>query len=189
MEIIKIGSDAMKISLNRNEANGYGLNQDLSSKETRNSFVKVLVDAKRESLFKINGEKISAEIFFGKNGGCEIFVSKVEVGAEMYKEKIPQETVKKQRPISSVFMLESLDDLLSVAYRLNEIKYKAQSSLYYDESSRNFYIILDDVSIKDLKYAFLTEYSQGLRQSQCAYVKEHYKCICKKDAVSNLRGC
>ena len=41
----------------------------------------------------------------------------------------------------------------------------------------------DGVGTK-LKYAFLLEYARALKASASTYIREHYKCICGKNAIS-----
>ena len=156
MEILKIGSDSLKISLCTKETFEYNLN-DLDNETVKNSFIRLLVKIRESISFNVTGEKVVAEIFTGKDGGCEIFISRVEVRENMYKERALEEPVKKPRRTVSIYAFEDLETVLMVSKRLKEINFCADSSLYYDERREKYYIMLYDISSKDLKYAFMNE--------------------------------
>lgn len=185
MEIMKIGSDSLKISLCTKEADEYKLDK-IDNELMKNSFLKLLLKVKESISYKAIGEKIVAEIFSGKDGGCEIFISRVEVAEPMYKEKIPDDMQKKQRQTISIYSFEDIKKLLMAMNRLCEIRFNGISSAYYDEEKNKYYILLEDVSPKDIRYAFLNEYARYIKGSISNLIKEHCKCICKKDAVKKL---
>ena len=161
MEILRIGKHAIKISLNTDEAQEYKIldSEILDSDEIKEAFSRLLLKAKEAVDFSYAGRKIFTEIFPSKDGGCEIYVSCISVEAEnaVYKNKSNQPDVKK--PKLSIFDFDSIDNLLLACYRLKEIDYKSRSSIYYDIEKKRYFMILEDVYIKDLKYAFLLEYA------------------------------
>lgn len=188
MEILRIGKHAIKISLNTDEAQEYKIldSEILDSDEIKEAFSRLLLKAKEAVDFSYAGRKIFTEIFPSKDGGCEIYVSCISVEAEnaVYKNKSNQPDVKK--PKLSIFDFDSIDNLLLACYRLKEIDYKSRSSIYYDIEKKRYFMILEDVYIKDLKYAFLLEYAKYLKGSIASYIKEHYKCIIKREGVKIL---
>lgn len=185
MEIIKIGSDSLKISLCTKETNEYKLDE-IDNELMKNSFLKLLLKVKESISYKPIGEKIVAEIFSGKDGGCEIFVSRVEVEGQVYKEKITEETLKKPKQLLTVYSFDSIEKLLMAVNRLHDIRYNGTSSAYYDEEKEKYYIVLEEISPKDLRYAFMNEYAKYVRGSLYLLIKEHCKCICKRDAIKKL---
>ena len=190
MDITRIGNEAMKISLCTREAMELGFGEEQSEENMKNSFKRLLVKAKEEIEYAVLAEKIYGEIFTGKDGGCEIFVSRVEARDRVYKDKIFQETSKRTKPSTSVFVFDSIDMVLNAAKRLRDIAYEGLSPVYHDSVKGRYYIMLDDVSTKDLKYAFLSEYSCQVKGGLNAmYIKEHFKCVCKKDGVKILSRC
>ena len=185
MEIIKIGSNSLKISLCTDETQVYKLEEE-DEEQAKYNLMKLLIKVKENISFKIAGEKVVAEIFTSRDGGCEIFVSRVEVFDKMYKEKLIEEIVKKPRQTTNVYSFDDLDMVLLVAKRLESIDYKGESSLYYDEDGSNYYIFLENASGKDIKYAFLNEYSRHVKSYFGSVIKEHYKCVFNKNAVKRL---
>jgi len=190
MEILRIGKHAIKISLNTEEAQEYRIPEceNINNEEIGEAFSRLLSKAKEAVDFSYAGRKIFTEIFPSRDGGCEIYISCISVEAEnaVYKDKSNQNDNKKLRPILSIFDFDSIESLLNACYRLNEIKYKGRSSVYYDTEKKRYLMMLEDVYIKDLKYAFLLEYAKYLKGSIAGYVKEHNKCIMKRDAVRIL---
>ncbi len=185
MEILKIGSDSLKISLCTKETFEYNLNE-LDNEMVKNSFIKLLIKIRESISFNVMGEKVVAEIFTGKDGGCEIFISRVEVKENMYKERALEEAVKKPRSLTAIYSFEDLERVLMAAKRLKDINFGGDSSLYYDEKKEKYYILLEDMSSKDLKYAFMNEYAKNIKSSLGPIIREHFKCVCKKDAIRKL---
>lgn len=190
MEILRIGKHAIKISLNNDETQEYKIlnSDDIDSEEIRESFARLLSKVKETVDFSYAGRKIFTEIFPSKDGGCEIYVSCISVEAEnaVYKDKGDQSDNKKPRLMISIFDFENMENLLLVCYRLREINYKSRSSVYYDEYKKRYFLMLEDIYIKDLKYAFLLEYAKYIKGTVASYIKEHCKCILKKDGVKIL---
>ena len=187
MEFMKIGNNSLKITLSAKEAKGYDLTEgaNLDGEEVKRTFEKLLIRAKREIGYRYAGEKVIAEIFSSKNGGCEIFLSYAE--DSMYKEIAPKDSLKKsQKPISLVYAVNSFEDLLNVSYGLNQLEYKGKSAVYYDELNEKYYIALEDVSIKSEKYYFISEFARQVKNGQISYIKEHFKNIMSKNAIKVL---
>ena len=86
----------------------------------------------------------------------------------------------------SVYVVEGFDMLLLLAKRLTETGYSSDSALYYDDEQLRYYIFLDENIGKDSRYAFMTEYSKGIKLTAGLYVREHHKCVLKKDAIKSL---
>lgn len=185
MEIMKIGTDALKVTLEPKEAREFKLLEDreLTGKEVKEVFSIILKVARERLGYRYSGEKMYADLFENKNGGCEIFVSNANKENEMYKEKSIQSDIKRVRSVINVFSFESMDRMLAICLRLKQIGYNGKSAVYYDEIKSKYYITLEDVSIKELKYAFMCEFSKMVKGNISSYLKEHCKCICKDNAI------
>ena len=190
MEILRISKHAIRISLSTDEAKEYNISNEasLSDENIRFAFTKLLDKAQSEVDFSYSGRKIFTEIFPSKDGGCEIFISciGVEEKETVYKDKQQSQETKKSRVTLSVFDFDSLEKLLFACYRLNEIGYKKRSSVYYLNEAKHYFMVLEDVYIKDLKYAFLQEYAKYIKGNVASIIKEHSSCIIKKDGVKIL---
>lgn len=189
MDIIRIGNEAMKISLCTNEAIEFGFSDIQSEEEMKEKFLSLLIRAKEQIDYAVLDKRITGEIFSGRDGSCEIFVSRVEARDKVYKDRFPEDAVKKTKQTCAIFAFDNVNKLLNVTKRLDEISYEGTSSVYYDYEKGKYYIILEDVSVKELKYAFISEYSCPVKGNLSQYIKEHFKCICKKDGVKILSRC
>ena len=185
MEIIKIGSNALKISLCTTEAEKYNIREAEKDECLKQSFINLLLEARSKVEFEVKGKKLIAEMFSCKDGNCEIFISQVEDNRSVYKEKTPQETSRRQKQ-QNAYLLDSINGAITVSKRLHSIGYKGTSALYFDEAEHNYYIFLDDVSAKELKYSFLCEYAVAVRSNRHPIIKEHFRCVFKRNAVRAL---
>ena len=179
MEFMKIGHDSLKITMSAKEAKMYDLDEDstLDSEEMKSTFTKLLLRAKKEIGYKYAGERVVAEIFSSKNGGCEIFLSYADEQINEMKES------KYKKSYISVYMLESFFDTIELIKRMEGSNYKGKSSLYYDEQNERYYIAFEDPEIKDGKYLFINEYARQQKNNSIVYLKEHCKCIKRNTAI------
>ena len=192
MEILQIGKQAVKVSLSKSEAMKYRvtLNDESTDEKVKEAFSLLLKDIKKETNFSYANKKIFTEIFPSKDGGCDIYISCIseELENRVYKEKTFENEMKKKEK-SSIYEIDSLEKLLNVSYRLNEIGHREKSSVYYDEEKKRYFLVLEDTNTKNIKYAFLLEYAKYIKNHLNTFIKEHYKCIVSKNAVkifSNL---
>ncbi len=189
MEILRIGKQAVKVSLNQEETIKYNIldSETLEENEIKEAFSLLLKEIKSKTDFSYNNKKLFTEIFPSKNGGCEIYISCIgtEANKTVYKDKNPDIEAKK-KTTQAIYELDNLDKLLNVAYRLNEIKHREKSSVYYDTDRKMYLLVLENLNFKNLKYAFLLEYGKYIKCNIVAYLSEHYQCIVKNDAVKIL---
>ena len=144
-------------------------------------------EIKKKTDFSYANKKIFTEIFPSKDGGCEIYISCIGTEADniVYKEK-STETDTKKKLTPSIYVFDGIEELLNVSYRLNEIKHSGKSSIFYDNEKNRYFLILEDINVKNIKYAFLLEYAKYIKGSVHVFLKEHYKCLINKDAIKVL---
>ena len=180
MEILKINENVLKIVLCKSEALEYDLNEktELDAAGVKKSFSKLLNKAKKEVGFNYAGGNVVAEIFTGKDGGCEIFVSHIKEEIGVYKDK----SEPKIKPQKQLYVTEKFENVLAAFKRLKCAKYEGESALYYDTSQGKYYIILEGVSKKDLKFAFVCEYLRPVKSSIMTYMADSLNLICSQNA-------
>ncbi len=190
MEILRISKHAIRISLSTEEAKEYKILKDasLDDENIKFAFARLLDKAESEVDFSYAGRKIFTEIFPSKDGGCEIFISCIGMEDKeiVYKDKQQLSENKKSKAMLAIFDFDCFEKLLNACYRLNEIKYKKRSSVYYSNDNKHYFMVLEDVYIKDLKFAFLQEYAKYIKGNILSFLKEHYACIIKKEGVKVL---
>ncbi len=183
MEILRIGKYAIKISLSGKEAREYKIidSEKYDDIEIKEAFARLLSTAKEISDFTYIGRKIFTEIYPCKDGGCEVFISTTN-----YDSKQGKEQGKRASAHTSIYEFDSFKSLLKVCFRLNEIEFKEKSSIYYDFDKEHYYLILENIFSKELKFAFLSEYAKAIKAGALFYIIEHFKCIIKANAVKQL---
>ena len=188
MEILRIGKYTVKISLDNVEATEYKLlnRSSVNEDDMRQELERLLETVTKKIDFTYLGRKLFTEIYPSKSGGCEVFISTVnsEESSTVYKTKDSTDLKKSKSP--SIYMVETFEMLLKICFRLKEISFDGKSSIYYDEEGKRYYLALENVFTKELKYAFLTEYAKQIKASVFSYLKEHYRCIIKKNGVKAL---
>ena len=172
MELIRISADKLKISLTKAELDAYEMNvedMDCGKTESKKAFRQIFVEAKEQTGFETDKENVFVQIFRAKNGGCEIFVSKIK---KAKKESAPKYTI---------YKIESISDAINLSKELTLAGYNGKSSIYKGEQS--FWIMLE--KINDTISALVCEYG-AKRDISTLYIDEHFKLIRKNDAVNIL---
>ncbi len=173
MEIIKLGKDAIKVMLDRNETNEYNFSSD---EQSGKKSLKNLIDALRaEEILGTGREELCTEIYVSNDGCSEIFISKGQ-----------ERAIKRHgtsRLEGEMYKFDALSDLIQACARLKMVDYKGKSLVYYDEKAKKYFMRLTRIAPKDLKYAFLSEYSVRQKSMLISYIMENSKCICEKNSI------
>ena len=186
MEILRIGKFALKITLNAEETEKYKIFSDNDDSEAiKSRFTLLLQNAKEKVDFSFEGRKIFTEIYQGKDGGCEIFVSTISKEQEATQKPQNEDSHRAKQSIS-VYEFQNLEMLLKVSKRLNQIDYNGKCSVLYNHESKKYYIIFEDIFAKELRFAFLKEYSKQVKSSASGYIKEHCRDLLKKNTIKTL---
>lgn len=182
MEFMKIGDKSLKIVMTTKEAKLYGLDEEseLNSDDMKGVFSKLLARAKKEVGYKFSGERVVAEIFSSKKGGCEVFLSYVE---QSQMDTLVKDTRKRTKN-TIIFGVNELNGLISLCAELCERGYKGKSSVYYDVEQKGYYLLLEDIYSREIKYSFACEYGKQLKQNGQSYIKEHCRCLSKNNAIT-----
>ena len=187
MEILRIGKYAIKISLSGKEAKEYKIvdSDKYDDNEIKEAFARLLSNATERTDFTYTGRKIFTEIYPCKDGGCEVFISTTGYDSKQTTREQGKSKIKSSIH-TSIYEFNSLKNLLKVCFRLNEIKFKEKSSVYYDFDKEKYYLILENTFSKELKFAFLVEYARIIKGATVLYITEHFKCISKGNAVKQF---
>ena len=213
MEFILIGEDKIKITLTDEDLSEFELcadELDYANTETKRMFWDVLSRAKARTGFDTDGQRVLVQLYPSKDGGCEIFVTKI---GSMYKEtgeehtdthahpiltEYTQTKKKRKSPItekmySAVYSFSSLEDMIRVCRELDRRGYR-EESLAYISDAHIFYLVLvgslEDIGILDERYRFIAEFGE-LENTKAAnqILSEHADTIAKPNAVSALALC
>ena len=213
MELIVINPNKLKIMLSAPDMAHYELENarmDCADAHTRAAFRHIFDDARAEIGFDTQGERLFVQLYASKEGGCEIFVTKLGSSSaedewdsgerELLRRICGEEeavTVNRtEQHLSTVgtrriaVTFRVLDDLLTVCRRLLREGYRGRSAVYIAEAVGEtiWYLFLDipDVTLYrlPLPFAFLAEYgADSPARMWETYLAEHGKALCPEGGV------
>lgn len=219
MEWIRISENKLKIMLTAEDAKRYALRcetLDLADSFTRQAFRDILSDIRPATGFDAAEEKVYIQMYPSKEGGCELFVTKMGLlfnnseqsehakpscepkSAEpTEKEKTSVRAKKAPRRRKESCSFGTLSDLLAACSRLLAANYSGESTAWRDEAGK-YWLLLNttepdapSVARRDSPVfplsAFLCEYGKRENaQTTPMFLSEHGTCICPVSAVEIL---
>ncbi len=187
MELIVISDSRLKVVLTRVDMETYHLDFDeesCDSARTRRAMMRLFEDVKRRSGFDITDDRILVQIWQGADGGCELYVSKLEHKKALHSDGTPTvEQCKRQ-----MYAFHRLNDLLSVCRTLFVRAYDRPSDVYYGEGGE-WYLVLEGEDSGNLPsdLSFIEEYAKKHGSAPSFYtLAEHAKLIAGGDAVCRM---
>ena len=203
-----ISTNKLKVMLCENDLKHFELNAeqlDYSNTETKRMFWEILNQAKHQTGFNTDGQRVLVQLYPSKEGGCEMFVTKIGETEKEYEGKPKHRTSQNDKCSSfmintkrnsntkqsiSTIVFESTENLIEVCRRLDDIGYVGVSSAYSCENGKN-YLMLSGVELtKDSEFdefSFILEYGEAENSKSLEYyILEHGILIRKNDAVSIL---
>lgn len=209
MEFILIGDGKIKVSLTKEDLEEFELSADeldYANTETKRMFWDVLSRAKARTGFDTDGEKVLVQLYPSRDGGCEIFVTKIgslykeddellagSALAESIGQRRKRKTASAERSHSAVYSFLSLDDMIRVCRELERRGY-AEASRAYVSDAKIFYLVLsgdaDEISTLGDRFRFIREFGE-LENAKAAnqLLSEHADAIATANAVSLLSLC
>ncbi len=180
MELIRISGDKIKISLTKAELDAYDMSvesMNYGEAATRRAFREIFIEAREQTGFEASDEKVFVQIFRAKNGGCEIFVSKIAKAS-----KNGDGVTRSKEKRSRLYTFDDCEDMIRLCRELCRLGYKGISNAYIYENT--FYLMLEDDNGAPFELA--CEYSSGGERYSRLYIDEHFTLIRENDAVSVL---
>ena len=203
MEMILISSNKLKIIISDDELKGFDLTAnmlDYGNTETKRMLWDLLCKAKRAVGFDPDGYRVLVQIYTEKNGGCEMFITKIvpsdasicdvfassesdsyetDEEGDIYEDSDFQSTL-------VTFSMDSLGALCDACRRLSDSSFSGKSSVYIFNSV--FYLVLcfdqPYVAYSADGLSFLTEYGKQILSNELLMsLYEFGRPICKKSAV------
>lgn len=206
MEWIRISKSKLKIMLSAEDAERYALNcenADYADLMTREAFKEILTDVKQETGFDATEDKVYIQMYPSKEGGCELFVTKLGLLLTEDDHEAPSSTAhhshvapkNEKRPTtvrkkSSSFLFTRLDHLLALCRRLSNT-YSGESEIWLDEGGAWWLVLTEEIDPKakcnDL--SFIREYGQAVSTEKArAFLPEHGRAICLSGAVQKFQN-
>lgn len=190
MELLKINDKKLKVTLSENDMRDYRLDAekiDYDCAETRRAFRDILTVAKSRTGFDTDECKIFVQIYPARDGGCEMFVT-----------KLSDETDEGIHAFTAVYLFDDLTSLCCACSLLTRCGFRDRSALY--GSDRGYYLIISEdfrqnnntYSVNERRncvpnYPILDEYGKRLAADKIIPVlKERFKEICPEMAVERM---
>ena len=174
---------------------------DYSNTETKRMFWDVLSQAKRKTGFDTDGQRVLVHLYPSKEGGCEMFVTKVgvfPVDEEKCKSKTSEKVcftqvnkkITKKTLSFTVFRFDEISSMIEVCKKLTHIGYIGESSAYASANG-DCYLFLSELDYSEFsipnEFSFICEYGSYEESKMIKYyLLEHGKSICNSNAVANL---
>ncbi len=185
MELLIISDSKIKISLSKNDLDSYKISCDsidYDTTETRRVVWSLLDDVKKQSGFDAAKSRIFVQIYPSRDGGCELYVSKLGKQLPSAFDKavspplLPSVGCKKE-----CYIFDGVNGLIAVCKELYTKGYNGRSDAYSDDIGQYF------LCAEGEGFDFMSEF--GVRRSYDIaelYIKEHCREICTQNAVSTL---
>ncbi len=204
MEIIMISDCKLKVMLGEEDLKQFEIKAeqlDYSNTETKRMFWDILNRAKHQTGFDTDGQRVLVQLYPSKQGGCEMFVTKIgllysededDISRYNYEEKNNSKTfqTKKHTTTYSAFAFDTTKAMISVCKRLYELGYIGESSSYICDNGKIYLILSDlyeDECMSINEFSFILEYASAEDPKKIGYfISEHGKIILENDAVSKL---
>ena len=197
MEYIMINESKLKVMMEKNdfEALDISLDElDYTNPDAKNAFESIFEYAKEELGFDTSGHRILLQLFPSKDGGCELFITKLGIlSGNAFEEEESSNARKDFSKIKRAYSFDKLSSLLIVCKMLSSKLLYKESSAFVDNAGRWFLILTvnDTFDEDELKIitdiTFISEYGQRENTDTLSlYLGEYGKEICGQNAIEIL---
>lgn len=205
MELILISSSKLKIMLSDADMEKYDLKAetiDYDNTATRRAFWSILDDAKNETGFDAASDRLFIQMYPSKDGGCEMFVTKLGTlcaeespaspcSPERKRSRmpLPPKGEEKTKERLFVYSFESLEWLLQACRRLLRVKWRGRSKAYKAYDGKCYLFLYERGEALPLltRLSFLGEYGIAEHaETITLYIKEYASPLCENSAVETL---
>ena len=178
MEYVRISENKVKLSLTEEDMKKYGVDVAALTSDTtarRRVLWTLLDETKKKTGVDAGGSRTLVEAFPGRRGGCELFVTLIDVKTAVH---------------TACYRFESVASARMAAKRLAPYFSEKDASLYALSGGET--VLLLPLSARGearalTPYSFLEEYGRREKSPYfSAYVKEYGVCLYERDAVSRL---
>lgn len=181
MEYLVINESKLKIIMTPEDAKRYGLNTlgaDYDSPEARRRFWRVLDDAAAAVGFSSKGDKVLIQYYPSRDGGCEIFVTKLgALNPSLSRAVADADNVTTLSLLPDIFRFESMGDLL-LALRLLSGRRDPVAEVWQGDGE-SCLLLIEEKEIDERSRAILSEFSRHLSRDILPFIREHLVCVAR----------
>ncbi len=186
MELLIISETKIKISLTKTDLDMYSIacdEIDYDTTETRRVVWSLLDEVKKQSGFDAAKSKIFVQIYPSRDGGCEMYVSKLgALNAGLDESLNVKKPPAESKCSTEYYIFNGLNEVLAVCKMLSKQGYSGSSKVYADEDGGFVLAVNGSCGL-----GFISEF--GVKQSAESaelYIKEHCREVCAENAVATL---
>ena len=193
MNILKISDSKVKIMLAPSDTKRFGLDTvelNYKDEETRTRVWCILDEVKERVGFSHEGHKLLIQFYPCKDGGAELFVTKLDNLSEKSERLISKANdMAVLEKNSSIYKFNDNEALLRSCCILKKKSWIGESELYFSECEGFFLRVEERGIIKNggiCEFAIMLEFSEKIRFERLPYIREHCDLVIDKRAVERL---
>ena len=188
MEILRINSAKLKITLTRAECEAYDIKEtdgDFDSVRVRDALNKILDEADALDFYS-GSEKLLVQLYPKDGGGAELFITKLsQVGERERKAVSRSQNLATYSKGYAHFSFDSRDDLVRAA---RAVRNKSGASDLYTDREGVFILSVEENKISGMSDCdVLSEFGTRLPQGSVRLCEEWYDLVIKDNAIEQLR--
>ena len=191
MEFLLIGDSKLKVILNEEEVRAHKLDtlSEGGGHSSRRSFWKILEKAKSEVQFDTSGDKVLIQFYPLKNGGCEVFVTKLGILSDTSAKivaKSDKVTMLSKR--KNYYAFKNFSDLVcacNAVMRVSDGNAPESTAYTYAEG---FFLSVDEYGKggESSEFPSLSEFGKWLTTDMALFISEHGTKLACENAVKIL---
>ncbi len=192
MEVLKISDSKLKLMLTKEDMRDFGLvseHVDYNDSAVRRSFFKILDSVKDSHGFDAEGDKLLIQYYPSRDGGCELFVTKLGIlPLEAERAISRSERVTLLRARRAIYKFESSDALLDAVRLISDSSVKT-SDLYRADDGGYYLDLVERGAGRGgsiSEYVKLLEFSKSIPHTLFPYITEHCERLTEGDAIRQL---
>ena len=192
MELLLISDSKLKVMLSDEDMKKYDIRCDdinYDSTESRKIFWQILDEAKHRTGFDAASDKVLVQLYPSRDGGCEIFVTKLGLIPPLTEKTISMSgRVSMLSSKRRLYLFDSLADLSRVCRKLEADGYARESAAYFADDK--YYLILEERTNGRTniisEYSFIEEFGRRCGNAELVYIREHGGVVKEENAVPLL---
>ena len=192
MEVLLISDSKLKIMLTEEDMKKYDLKNeeiDYDNTHTRRALWEILDEAKEKTGFDAASDKILIQLYPSKDGGCELFVTKLGLIPPLAEKNITRSTrVAMLSSRQAIYRFDTLAEMILATKAIKGADTLRGSDAYYSDDG-DYYLFIEERGGKSSavsEFSRILEYGEHVSSDMRHYISEHAKKIAAGDAVGIL---
>ena len=193
MEILKISSSKLKVMLTAEDMKKYNITSDeldYNDAKTRKKFRDVLDAVKEKCGFDTEGDKVLIQFYPSKDGGCEMFVTKLGILPHSSERSMcKSKRITMLSNLSRIYKFATLGELVLGAKLIKSSDSALKSDIFVNEEGEYYLEIQEQGSFGGgsiSPFDRILEYSEKVDRVYYPYITEHCKKLTDGDALKLL---